>query len=79
MVPETLWEFEYRNWRGELHTYLIQPELEMEFCEIGTSGRWAWVLHGIVIQRDGKPRSDGQPRRSFEFVIIKNLREVDVY
>lgn len=67
--------FDYVNWRGDSHTYVIDPE-GFEFAAYNGANTDRWYLHGQVVTRDGDPREDMGPtrRRSFEIDGIKNLR-----
>lgn len=70
-------QFDYVNWRGDLHQYTIR----VEGVSFGAGGEHAdcWMLNGLVDLRDGKPRAEFEvaQRRSFVFVDIKNLVEVE--
>lgn len=73
-------KFLYRNWRGDLHWYVVKPE-SIEFGphdNHGTGARpeseWNWVFHGEVVTRDGDARPDmGTRRRSFLMGTMERL------
>lgn len=74
-----LLEFDYVNWRGDDHHYVIEPEgLTWEEYP-GDVSPEGWFVHGMVVTRDGDPRKDMGParRRSFRLVKMKNLMEVE--
>lgn len=66
--------FEYQNWRGDTHTYLVTPERFEEADYDALSGERHWVLHANVIERDNAPRPG---RRTFQLTGVRNLREVE--
>jgi hypothetical protein len=73
-------KFLYRNWKGELHWYVIQPE-SIEFAVFGdpNSGQDPeWIFHGQVLTRDNDPRTDmGTRRRSFKLGVIERLEVLE--
>lgn len=79
---DVLLEFDYNNWRGDDHSYVIKVE-SIEFGPYDKGGgtprprdQWSWVVHGDVITRDGEERSDMGPtrRRTFLLSDIKNVK-----
>lgn len=75
--PPTPIKFEYTNWRGDWHIYVVEPE-SIEFGPYDASGKHSreddvqWVLHGELITRDGDTRPDmGVRRRTFILSEIK--------
>lgn len=65
--PTPLLKFQYVNWRGERHIYLVSPE-SIAFGPYTEMGRNAdaekqWVLHATMVERDGEARTVG--RRTF--------------
>lgn len=66
--------FNYTNWRGEDHEYLVEPETIQFMTSVpareDADDEPHWVLNAGVIARDGKSR---EGRRSF---ILAHLREV---
>lgn len=64
-------KFEYVNWKGNLHTYVIEPKDLTLDEETGL-----WMLNGTLVKRDLDPRPRIQDRsRSFVLTQIKNLSE----
>lgn len=60
-------KFEYTNWKGHRHTYVVEPEavaygpyLKGGYHETADP---RWVLHGDVVTRDGDSRPDMDTRR----------------
>lgn len=74
--------FDYVNWRGDDHHYLIEPEGPPSF-ELGpfVEGRpvyRAWCVSGSVIERDGVTRSAaGTNRRTFAVDKMRDVQEVE--
>jgi hypothetical protein len=76
-----LLRFDYVNWHGRLHTYLIEPE-SIEFGEDHPEElhRGKWLLHGMVVTRDGDPRTKemgDNRRRSFIFERLRGISQVE--
>lgn len=78
-------EFDYVNWRGEPHHYVIDIE-SLEFGAYGPEGKTGpdvkprWVMNGFVILRDGKPRDvpEGETnRRTFLMEKMENVKEYE--
>jgi hypothetical protein len=72
-------KFDYINWKGEAHTYVIVPT----GADIGpkkSHGEFRPMLHGNVLTRDGDDRPEMGPtrRRSFVLAELKNIKEVEV-
>lgn len=71
-----LLKFEYINWRGEHHTYLVDVEgFEYGPYEAGghsRDGSKRFVMHAHVIERDGAARPG---RRTFLLTGLMNVEE----
>lgn len=74
-------EFEYDNWRGNNHKYVVMIEsIKFERTPVGPPGssehQEMFALHGWVITRDGDSRPDMGPTRRRTFILqkIKNFR-----
>lgn len=76
-------EFDYVNWRGDDHRYVITVE-SFEFRpyldshQPDPAGTPQWVVHGHVITRDGDTRPElaghpGNRRRTFLMSIMRNV------
>lgn len=70
-----LLSFDFVNWHGRNHRYLIAPEkIELAFTP-ENEDEPTWVLHGEVITRDGDPRPEmGNRRRTFRMNGLRNIR-----
>lgn len=68
-------QFEYTNWRGEEHLYVIDPEERLQFFAPIDATVETWFLSGTVQMMDGHDR-EGHPRRSFELAKIRYLRHI---
>lgn len=77
-------EFDYVNWRGEDHHYLVEVE-GVECGPYDAGGTHAahspddvhWVMNGIVVTRDGEVReTQDNGRRTFLLGKIRNIGEV---
>jgi hypothetical protein len=73
-------KFLYRNWKGDLHWYVVKPEsIELgPYDQHGSGARpveeYQWVFHGEVVTRDGDTRPDmGTRRRSFLMGTMERL------
>jgi hypothetical protein len=70
--------FDYNNWRGEDHQYVVLPE-SIEFGEYrgdvnGEREGSCWLLHADIVTRDGDTRPEmGARRRTF---VLADLREI---
>lgn len=80
-----LLKFDYKNWRGDDHTYVIELNAKDPFnlTYKGESVRQhpehakkGWHISGACISRDGELR-DGSPRRSFLLKDMRNVEEVE--
>lgn len=74
-------KFDYVNWRGERHEYIIVPQGEPiteQYTRQGQGDTKTLYLHGQLITRDGDPRIELGPsrRRSFEISRLENLEVV---
>lgn len=67
--------FDYVNWRGRNHRYVIEPErIEFAFVPFSTNIE-TWVLHGMVVTRDDDPRPGmSNRRRTFLMSGLRNIR-----
>jgi hypothetical protein len=64
-----LLKFDYNNWKGEDHTYLIEPIVhDFTFMD------GYWMLSGNMVERDGEQRDVG--RRTFRLAQMKNVEQV---
>lgn len=75
-----LLRFDYKNWKGEDHRYVIQlDERRGHAISFDTSRHMehdpGWYIHGYCVERDGKVR-EGLPRRSFRLTDMRNIEEV---
>lgn len=72
--PGTHVQFDYENWRGERHTYIVAVE-GFEWGEFASSGKSGthMVMHGYVAYRDGKARPGVHPRRTFVVEKLENM------
>lgn len=68
-------KFEYRNWKGETHQYVVRPE-SLAFGPYTGSGKapaasapHVWVLHAQVVTRDEEQRPG---KRTFLISGIRN-------
>jgi hypothetical protein len=79
--------FDYTNWRGDHHNYVIMPDTVNAAVSGALTYRRpnaddtdeAWMLHGMIITRDGDKREElvgANRRRSFKLCDIRNLEEV---
>lgn len=78
-------KFQYVNWRGDEHEYVIRPQ-NIVFARYPATDEGEeeeqehWVLNGWIVTRDGDPRSEleleGERRRSFILTEIRGLVEV---
>lgn len=70
-------EFDYVNWRGQDHHYVIVTE-SFVFGMYGEGVIPEWHLNGNVVTRDGDIRPEMGPtrRRSFLLHKMRNLRSV---
>jgi hypothetical protein len=82
-LHDKLIEFEYMNWRDNLHTYVVQPE----GVAIGTydpgghssdPADSTFVLHGTVVTRDADTRPEMGDNRRRTFIIQKIVGAVRV-
>lgn len=73
--------FDYVNWHGRLHTYVVAPEsIEINAEHPQEDHRGKWLLHAKVVTRDGDPRvkeMGDNRRRSFIFERLRSLSQVD--
>jgi hypothetical protein len=73
--------FDYVNWHGRLHTYVVEPEsIEFDINHAEESHRCKWLLHATVVTRDGDPRTEAMGdnrRRSFIFERLRSISQVD--
>jgi hypothetical protein len=88
-VTPKLLKFDYKNWKGEEHTYVIALDMRdafrMQFMKPGVLGRevsaeeMTWHVSGNVVTRDGDPRTEMGPtrRRSFILTKMRNIEEVE--
>lgn len=84
-MTDQLIQFEYENWRGEQHEYVIEPEsVVLGLYDAGGSHRDSpnrednlqLVLHGMIVTRDGDTRPHlGSRRRTF---LIRKMRAIRV-
>lgn len=81
--PDQTVEFDYVNWKGVLHHYVVTVE-SFEFGPYDRGGgtprprdQWQWVMHGEVITRDDDSRPDMGPTRRRTFILseIKNIEK----
>jgi hypothetical protein len=80
VAPASALMFEYINWRGVLHVYVIRPDVvEAQRLTFGKPDP-KWYLNGQVVTRDGDPRPEmgDNRRRSFELTKIRKLTEVQL-
>jgi hypothetical protein len=77
-------EFEYTNWKGRRHTYVVVPEAVAygPYTGMGYDQREGaecqWVLHGDVVTRDGDSRPEMDTRRrTFVLEAVQNPRSPD--
>lgn len=72
-------KFQYRNWRGEEHTYVIEPTGADVSPPSFDHEPNRVMLHGNLISRDGDERCDlGISRqRSFVLVNMRLMEEVE--
>ena len=70
-----LMRFEYTNWRGEDHEYVVRPEsLDcVNYMHGKDKELMVWVMHAWVITRDKESRPG---RRTF---ILNGLRNVEYH
>ena len=75
-------KFKYVNWRGDDHEYVIEVEA-VAYGKYDSAGADRgnpenWVIHGMVITRDGSSRPDMGPTRRRTFLLnkIRNPEEV---
>jgi hypothetical protein len=68
--------FNYKNWRGEEHEYLIDPEPHSLGLRWEGDHEGSWVISGRCLLRDGEQRPDW-PRRTFKVVDMKDVEEVE--
>ena len=79
---DKLLRFRYKNWKGNDHEYVIEPE-KIEFGHYSAMGaamgETNWVLHGMVVTRDGDLRPDMEPsrRRTFLLTQIREPEEIE--
>lgn len=67
-----LLEFTYQNWRGDVHTYVIEPE-SISFGNPDPH----WYLNGMLVTRSGDPRPELADRRR-SFILAKMIRIAEV-
>lgn len=68
--------FHYINWKGEDHTYLVNPVTVKYSRQLVTPGgdeEFHWYLNCNVIERDGEKRPGP---RSFILVKMRDVQEV---
>lgn len=86
MIKQTNLRFEYTNWRGDDHVYVIEPDGKVEFYEGQGMGEDhvpigpGWTLSGYVVSRDDDPRPEmgNNRRRSFLIADMRAVVEVEV-
>lgn len=73
--------FDYVNWHGRLHTYVVEPEsITIDYKHAQDDHRGKWLLNAMVVTRDGDPRAEAMGdnrRRSFIFERLRSLSQVD--
>lgn len=79
-VDGTYLHFHYVNWRGDPHDYVVLVE-GIAYGRYNASGVddtvKNWVLHGVVVSRDGdiRPEMGDSRRRTFLLSKIEQLKE----
>lgn len=73
----TLLTFDYVNWKGEDHNYVIE-ECRYTPSYPSPVHEGHWVIHGDVVTRDGDTRPTMGPtrRRTFEILKMRNIKEI---
>lgn len=76
-----LLRFDYTNWRGHDHTYVIDPAAGRNpglHAMVDAERADYWGISGQVITRDGDPRREmgDNRRRTFALVKMRNVEEV---
>ena len=81
-INRTQLEFQYLNYHGRNHVYLIEVE-GMDFklgVRTESAIEDAWYINGNVVTRDGDTRPEMGPtrRRSFRLDRMHSIREVKI-
>jgi hypothetical protein len=65
--------FEYTNWHGDTHTYVIDPRSGHKPGLHVHEGEWC--ISGWVVSRDGDPRPEmgDNRRRTFKLAEMRNV------
>lgn len=83
--PDKNLRFDYINWRGELHTYVIKP-LRLNWgkckCHRSNPDLESWNITGVVVTRDGDARAGlgtepGNRTRTFAVTRMIGMEEID--
>jgi hypothetical protein len=71
-------KFKYKNWRGEHHTYIIDPEPGSLVFKAPGSGvdETSWTISGRCLMRDGEQRADW-PRRTFKLSGMRDIEQIE--
>lgn len=72
VAPPLKLKFDYTNWRGEDHTYVVVVEkvehgpFQPEGIDNRPDAEKRWALHGNVVTRDGSPRQSAEAKERGE-------------